>query len=108
MELPEPLDALPDLILMLDHNTDNAWLDVGELTLSEGGGYPQWHSADIAWLAEEWRRAEPILERIQRLLDWQNQTPGEISFKLTAVRSVLLDAYHRAQQAEEATSEGLV
>ena len=99
---------LPDLILMLDHNTDNAWLDVGELALSEGGGYPQWHSADIAWLAEEWRRAEPILERIQRLLDWQNQTPEEISFKLTAVRSVLLDAYHRAQQAEEATSEALV
>lgn len=105
MELPEPLDALSDLILMLDHNTDNAWLDVGELALSEGGGYPQWHSADIAWLAEEWRRAEPVLEHIQRLLDWQNQTPEEISFKLTAVHDVLLDAYHRVQQAEEITTE---
>ncbi|MBE2225474.1 MAG: hypothetical protein IAF02_28320, partial [Anaerolineae bacterium] len=51
MELAEPLDALPDLILMLDHNTGNAWLDVGELSLSEGGGYPQWNPDDVAWLA---------------------------------------------------------
>ena len=105
MELAEPLDALPDLILMLDHNTGNAWLDVGELSLSEGGGYPQWESADIDWLAEEWRKAEPILDRIQRLLDWQNNAPEEIAFKLTAVRDVLLDAYHRAQQAEEIAIE---
>ena len=107
MALAEPLDALPDLILMLDHNTGNAWLDVGELSLSEGGGYPQWNSADVAWLAEEWRKADPILEHIQRLLDWQNQTPEEISLKLTAVRDALLDAYHRAQQAEETASEVL-
>ncbi|MBL1127579.1 MAG: hypothetical protein D8M54_03550 [Chloroflexi bacterium] len=40
MALPEPLDALPDLILMLDHNTDNAWLDAGKLSLAEGGDYP--------------------------------------------------------------------
>ena len=105
MELAEPLDALPDLILMLDHNTGNAWLDVGELSLSEGGGYPQWNPDDVAWLAEEWRKAEPILDRIQRLLDWQNNTPEEIAFKLTAVRDVLLDAYHRAQQAEESATE---
>ena len=30
MELPEPLDALPDLIEMLDHSTGNSFLDVGE------------------------------------------------------------------------------
>lgn len=105
MELAEPLDALPDLILMLDHNTGNAWLDVGELSLSEGGGYPQWSPDDVAWLAEEWRKAEPILDRIQRLLDWHNDVPEEIAFKLTAVRDVLLDAYHQAQQAEESAIE---
>jgi hypothetical protein len=105
MELAEPLDALPDLILMLDHNTGNAWLDVGELSLSEGGGYPQWNPDDVAWLAEEWRKAEPILDRIQGLLDWQNNTPEEIAFKLTAVRDVLLDAYNRSQQAEEIATE---
>ena len=39
-QLPEPLAALPDLIEMLDYNTGNWWLDVGEMSLMEGGGYP--------------------------------------------------------------------
>ena len=95
MVLPEPLDALPDLIEMLDHSTGNSWLDVGELSLAEGGGYPPWNREDVEWLAEEWQKAKPILEHIHRLLDWQNSTPEEISFKLTAVRDVLLDAYQR-------------
>lgn len=97
MALPEPLDALPDLIEMLDHNTGNSFLDVGELSLAEGGGYPPWNREDVEWLAEEWQKAKPILERIHRLLDWQNSTPEEIGFKLTAVRDVLLDAYHQTQ-----------
>lgn len=95
MELPEPLDALPDLIEMLDHCTGNSWLDVGELSLAEGGGYPLWNREDVEWLAEEWRKAKPILDRIHQLLDWQNSTPEEIGFKLTAVRDVLLDAYQQ-------------
>ncbi len=105
MALPEPLDALPDLILMLDHNTDNAWLDVGELSLAEGGGYPPWSPGDVAWLTAEWQKARPVLDRIYRLLDWQNGAPEEIAFKLTAVRDVLLDAYHRIQQPGETTTE---
>ena len=97
MALPEPLDALPDLIEMLDHSTGNSFLDVGELSLAEGGGYPPWNREDVEWLAEEWQKAKPILDRIHRLLDWQNSTPEEIGFKLTAVRDVLLDAYHQTQ-----------
>ena len=95
MELPEPLDALPDLIEMLDHNTGNSFLDVGELSLAEGGGYPLWNQEDVEWLAAEWQKAKPILDRIHRLLDWQNNTTEEIGFKLTAVRDVLLDAYQQ-------------
>lgn len=96
LKLPEPLDALPGLIEMLDHNIGNSFLDVGELSLAEGGGYPPWNREDVEWLAEEWQKAKPTLERIHRLLDWQNSTPEEIGFKLTAVRDVLLDAYQRA------------
>lgn len=95
VELPEPLDALPDLIEMLDHSTGNSWLDVGELSLAEGGGYPLWNQEDVEWLAEEWQKAKPILDRIHRLLDWQNSTPEEIGFKLTAVRDALLDAHQQ-------------
>ena len=98
MDLPEPLDALPDLILMLNHATDNAWIDVGEMALAEGGGYPQWRPDEVAWLAAEWQKAQPILERIDRLLDWQNDTPDGIDDKLTAVRDVLLAAYDQSQE----------
>lgn len=98
MDLAEPLAALPDLILMLNHATDNAWIDVGEMALAEGGGYPQWRSDEVAWLAAEWQKAQPILERIDRLLDWQNDTPDAIDDKLTAIRDVLLAAYHHSQE----------
>lgn len=100
MALSEPLNALPDLIEMLDHNSGNAWLDVGEYALAEGGGYPQWTAEDVAWLAEKWQEAKPVMERVDCLLDWQNSSPDEIAFKLTAVREVLLDAYQLAQQTE--------
>ena len=98
LDLPEPLAALPDLILMLNHATDNVWIDVGEMALAEGGGYPQWRPDEVAWLAAEWQKAQPILERIDRLLDWQNDTPDAIDDKLTAVRDVLLTASHQSQE----------
>ena len=98
MDLAEPLAALPDLILMLNHATDNAWIDVGEMALAEGGGYPQWRPDEVAWLTAEWQKAQPILERIDRLLDWQNDTPDAIDDKLTAVRDVLLAAYPQFQE----------
>lgn len=101
MGLPEPLDALPDLVEMLDHSTGNAWLDVGECALAEGGGYPLWNPEEVAWLAEQWQQAKPVLDRVHRLLDWQNSSPEEIGFKLTAVREALLDAYDREQEARE-------
>ena len=101
MGLPEPLNALPDLLLMLDHATGNVWLDVGEIALAEGGGYPQWQPDEVAWLAAAWQKAQPILDRIDRLLAWQNNTPATISDKLTAVRDALLAAHHRAQQTAE-------
>lgn len=101
MDLAEPLAALPDLILMLNHATDNAWIDVGEMALAEGGGYPQWRPDEVAWLAAEWQKAQPILERIDRLLDWQNDTPDAIGDKLTAVRNVLLATYHQSQEVVE-------
>jgi len=98
MDLAEPLAALPDLILMLNHATDNAWIDVGEMALAEGGGYPQWRPDEVAWLAAEWQKAQPILARIDRLLDWQNDNPDAIDDKLTAVRDTLLAAYHHSQE----------
>lgn len=105
--LPEPLNALPDLIEMLDHNTNNSWLDIGELSLLDGDGYPQWQADEVAWLAEEWRKAAPILDRVQRLLDWQACSSREIAVKLTTVRDVLLDAYSRTRPTAVAITEAV-
>ena len=80
-------------------------MQIRVLGSAAGGGYPQWNPDDVAWLTAEWQKAQPVLDRIHRLLDWQNNTPEEIAFKLTAVRDVLLDAYNRAQQAEESAAE---
>ena len=101
MTLAEPLHALPDLIEMLDHNTGNVWLDVGELSLMEGGGYPSWSQEELAWLTETWREAQPVWARVRCLLDWQNGSAEEIGYKLTAVRAALLEAYRRAQSTGE-------
>jgi hypothetical protein len=96
--LPDPLDALPDLIEMLHQDTGNAWLDVGEMSLAEGGGYPVWNQENIEWLAEEWQRAEPVVDGINRFLDWLNSSPEAVAEKLTAVRDRLLEAYNRLQE----------
>jgi hypothetical protein len=98
MTLPEPLNALPDLILMLDHSTGNSWLDVGECALAEGGGYPLWNREDVEWLGQEWQKARPILDGVMDLLNWKNDSPDGIAEKLTAVRDLLLEAYERMQQ----------
>jgi hypothetical protein len=95
---PEPLDALPDLIEMLHQDTGNAWLDLGEMSLAVGGGYPVWNQENVEWLAEEWQRAEPVVDGINRLLDWLNDSPEAITDKLTAVRDALLEAYNRLHE----------
>lgn len=95
MELPEPLDGLPDLIQMLTHSTGNLWLDVGEIGLMEGGGYPSWNKENVAWLTKEWQAAKPVLDRVNNLLDWKHSISTSNDEKVTAVRDTLLKAYLR-------------
>jgi hypothetical protein len=94
--LPE-LAALPDLIQMLDHNTGNAWLDVGEMSLAEGGGYPEWSRENVEWLAEAWRQARPVLDGVLALLNWKNDGAGSVAEKLSAIRDALVAAHERRQ-----------
>ncbi len=95
MELPEPLDGLSDLIQMLTHSTGNLWLDVGEISLMEGGGYPSWNKENVEWLTEEWQEAKPILDRVNSLLDWKQRISTNNDEKVVAVRDILLKAYHK-------------
>lgn len=99
LNLSPPLDALPDLIQMLAHETDNPWLDIGEIAIGEGDGYPPWEAETVAWLTTEWQKALPILDRVEALLLWSSTSPQAIGEKLAAVRAALLAAYHH-QPAE--------
>jgi hypothetical protein len=97
MTLPAPLDALPDLIQMLNGDAGNFWLDTGELSLMEGGGYPSWDAAAVEMLAAEWTRAAPVLDRVHALLNWRNETAEAAVRKITAVREALLEAQRRQE-----------
>ena len=90
---PPELAGLPDLLQMLDHDTGNIWLDLGEASLAEGGGYPEWSQENVEWLVAEWEQASPVLDRVMTLLTWKNESEAAISEKLSAVRDVLVAAY---------------
>jgi hypothetical protein len=102
MGLLPPLDGLPDLIEMLEQASGNFWLDMGEMAFMEGGGYPAWEEETVELLTAEWALAEPILRRVQALLDWQNETAEERAQKVTAVWQALLAAYERKGPKEQA------
>jgi hypothetical protein len=92
MALPAPLDGLPDLITLALADGDNGWLDYTNNDLAECGGcfpswdeWPEWYQA--------WQAAEPILQRVKRLVDWVKQAPAE---RLDAVVAALL-AGHRGR-----------
>jgi hypothetical protein len=73
------------------------WLDTGELSLADCNGYPQWSIEAVQGLAQEWQEAQPILDQVQHLLDWHNESPDTVHSKLTAVRDALQTAYQRSQ-----------
>jgi len=93
--LSPELAALPDLIQMLDHNTGNVLLDVGEISLAEGGGYPEWSWENVEWLTEAWRQARPVLDGVLALLNWKDESTEAVAEKLSAVRHALVSAYER-------------
>jgi hypothetical protein len=100
--LQSELAVLPDLVRMLDYSTGNVWLDVGEMSLAEGGGYPEWSRENVDWLAEEWRKARPVLDGVLTLLNWKNENEKAIADKLSAVRDALVTAHRRKQHHDPA------
>jgi len=90
-----PLTALPDFILMLNSDTGNVLLDFGESSLAESGNYPDWDIETVEWLTETWGEAEPILDGVLALMNWGENSAGGCDEKLTAVRTLLMEAHER-------------
>jgi hypothetical protein len=93
LDLPEPLVGLPDLIGMVIQDTGNWWLDWSQEAHSEGGMEYVWEAETIHALQAEWHRAQPILERVRRLLRWAEGEPDG------GVQPVLA-WLHRAQRCQ--------
>lgn len=103
MPLPDQLEGLPDLMLMLEKNTGNIWLDMSVYELSDGSLSYDWTHDNVNELSNTWQQAKPIIERVFRLLDWQHSISRTTGGKLAAVREVLLQAYTQVQSNPEKT-----
>ena len=90
LELPPPLNALPDLIQLLDQNTGNPLLDISPTMLAEGGSCPNWELEEIEWLTDLWQEAEPIYDAVHILMQWCNDCPTE---RVPIIHSLLLQAH---------------
>ena len=63
----EPLASLPLALRIIMHDTDNLWLDpLPESPVDDA----YWCIEDVALLAEAYREASQILERVEGLLHW--------------------------------------
>lgn len=67
-----PLEGLLDAIRMIDHNTGTVWLDI---TYECGCYDADWSAETLRVLADEYRQARSILNRVDRLLSWLTDDP---------------------------------
>ena len=71
---PAPLCHLATAIRMLDHSTNNLFLDPGE---EESVDDATWCEEDIELLAREWKEARSMLDEAQLLVGWLTAHPRE-------------------------------
>lgn len=76
MELPEPLNALPDLISMALQDTGVFWLDYCQEEYAESGMEHAWSPANVRDFHEEWCKARPIYDRVWALIAWTDANPA--------------------------------
>ncbi|MCI0578781.1 MAG: hypothetical protein L0332_13535 [Chloroflexi bacterium] len=101
MDLDGPLAALPELLDMVREETGNVWLDYAYEVLAETGGFPDWEDNHAA-LAEEWREASPVAERVYALMSWVEE---DLTGRLALVMDTLLAADHLRQAGDEANDD---
>ena len=71
---PEPLCYLGTAIRMLDHATNNLFLDPGE---EESVDDATWCMEDIELLTGEWREAQVMMDQAHHLVTWLTAHPTE-------------------------------
>jgi hypothetical protein len=74
-QVEAPLTYLPTAMRMLDHSTDNAFLDPTDEMPCED---MFWEVADIELLAEHWQEAEVMMQQAEQLTEWLATEPTRL------------------------------
>jgi hypothetical protein len=74
-QVEAPLAYLPVALRMLDHCTENAFLDPTDEMPCED---LYWELADIELLAEHWREAEVMMQQAEQLTEWLATEPSRL------------------------------
>lgn len=90
MNLPAPLDGLPALIKMVQHNTDTFFLDACSLCGSFSAPEFEWTDENFLWLRGDWKKAKPIYQKAEAVNQWAD-TPE----RLHLIWSTLRQAHSR-------------
>lgn len=72
-----PWDALKLLCDYSQNGTGYRWLDYSHIMVEEVGGYPPWHIDEIRALAREWKRTQPVWERLKAIIEHVDARPTE-------------------------------
>ncbi len=89
MNLPAPLDGLPALIKMVQHDTDTFFLDACSLCGSFSGPEFEWTEENVSWLCRDWKKAKPIYQKAEGLNQWAD-TPERLYLIWTTLRQAHL------------------
>ncbi len=75
-QLKEPWSALNDLVNYCRNEIESFWLDNShEDVIESGGSYPRWSIGEIRAIENEWRRIEPVYQRIEKLAKFIDARP---------------------------------
>lgn len=85
MDLAAPLDGLPALIKMVQHDTDTFFLDACSLCESFSGKEFEWTSDNFHWFCQDWQKAKPIYQKAEGLNQWAD-TPERLHLIWTTLR----------------------
>lgn len=70
--------ALTELVEYVQHKTGHLFLDNSNQEIAEmGESYAPWDIEHIRWYAQEWKRAQPVMQRIDALQKWIDGYPSE-------------------------------
>jgi len=82
------LNGLPDAVRVVAHDTGNDWID---MTWEEAGGSSvEWTVKTLAYLADEWKKAQTIFGRVRPVYRWVENNAARLERVRALVAGVVI------------------